>query len=172
MQRRSSKKWRDANLERARENYRKWAKANRAHLREYERAKYQREEASPVRNEKRAKLATKSPTIVDLAWAAGFMEGEGWFGLNSRKAGIARSQVASIHQKQREPLDRIMAIFGGTLTSRATDPRWPDNIYWAWRCSGIRARGVMMTMYPFMSPRRKEQIRNALKGLAQCKPAA
>ena len=170
MCRRSSKQWRYNNLERARENYKKWAAANRAHLREYERAKYQRERARPVKNEKSARSATRSPKALDLAWAAGFLEGEGWFGRNTRyKTG---SETVSAPQKQREPLDRLMAIFGGTLRSGSTNKSYPENIYWNWRCHGVRARGVMMTMYQFMSPRRKEQIRTALKGVVQCRPAA
>ena len=171
MCRRSSKQWRDNNLDRARATCRAWMAANVGRRREYERIRHlRRYKGRPVKNEKSARSATKSPSVLDLAWAAGFLEGEGWFGRNTKYS--SGSEVVSAPQKQREPLDRLMVMFGGTLRSGTPDKAHPKNIYWSWRCSGVRARGVMMTMYQFMSPRRKEQISEALKGVVQCKPAA
>ena len=92
------------------------------------------------------------------------MEGEAWFGLNHKNKPSA-SQTVAVHQKQREPLERLLRMFGGTVTERPTDKRWPNNTYWHWRVYGIRARGIMMTLYAFMSPRRQQQIRFALEAL-------
>jgi hypothetical protein len=101
--------------------------------------------------------ASKKPTVKDIAWAAGFLEGEGGFRLNNQKA-----KVAHVHavQVQREPLDRVRAFFGGSVNRRKGRPH--QNDYWEWVVTGARARGVMMTIYTFMSPRRKQQMKKAL----------
>lgn len=101
---------------------------------------------------------TKSPTTTDLAWAAGFLEGEGSFGakrVDARTEGVSASQV------QREPLERLAALFGGTIT--AQPPGGPTRQPWfRWAITGTRARGVMMTLFTFMSPKRRCQMKLAL----------
>jgi hypothetical protein len=57
-------------------------------------------------------------------------------------------------QKQREPLERLRAMFGGTIRSRPIHQ---------WRASGKRALGVMLTLFVLMSPRRQGQIKEALR---------
>lgn len=109
--------------------------------------------------------ATRSPTDRDLAWAAGFLEGEGCF---SKNVGRSVSAVgnARVHagQVQREPLERLLEIFGGSLSK----PRWDGKLnhqpVYVWSVTGMRARGVMMTLYLFMSPLKKDQIITALHG--------
>lgn len=105
--------------------------------------------------------ATKSPTLADLAWAAGFLEGEGHFA-----GSYSKTQTVRACQVQREPLERLQAVFGGNI---------PERKYWnyaaahnsqpiyRWSISGARARGVMMTLFTFMSPWRQQQILTALR---------
>lgn len=92
-----------------------------------------------------------------LWWAAGFIEGEGTFYFDRRAVTLRVPQV------QREPLERLQALFGGDIGYRGVDRvqmgRQPIFIY---RCSGARAVGVAMTLYSMMSPGRKFQIRRAL----------
>lgn len=92
----------------------------------------------------------RKPTMQDIAWAAGFMEGEGHF--------RPRSQVTAV-QVNREPLERLLALFGGSILvhSRPDNPKgWSASSQWA--CSGARARGFAMTVFPFLSKKRQEQI--------------
>lgn len=92
----------------------------------------------------------------DLKWLAGFIEGEGWFG----KGGFKGVRVCA-GQNQRWPLEECRRLLGGKITwqKRATNSQGGIFI---WRTSGILARSVMMTLYPLMSPIRKEQIRATL----------
>src|SRR6478609_6611312 len=94
--------------------------------------------------------ATARPTKLDLAWAAGFLEGEGSFLLTGR-AGHQTSRVMAF-QKQREPLNRLQRIFGGSVTKLRT-----RDIH-TWTVCGARARGVMMTLFLSFSPDRQSQI--------------
>jgi hypothetical protein len=107
-----------------------------------------------VENQSTAK-STVSPSLQDIAWAAGFLEGEGSF----VRRGV--STVVSAGQLTEEPLRRLLALFGGSV-SPYTMKRPRPKQFWTWRASGARGRGVAMTVYSMMSARRQEQIRNAI----------
>lgn len=99
--------------------------------------------------------ASVSPTTADLAWAAGFLEGEGAFGTNGNKWA---SQCVRATQKNLEPLYRLQRLFGGAVKPFRKD------MYGEWRTYGVRARGIMFTLFPFLSARRRTQIKLALGG--------
>lgn len=94
--------------------------------------------------------------IKKLYWAAGFLEGEGSFYGNMHRLGVQANQV------QREPLERLRALFGGNIRKQVG--RSPNqSIINVWYVSGSRAVGVMMTLFVLMSPKRKVQIKWALE---------
>ena len=124
--------------------------------------------------------AKQKATISEIKWAAGFLEGEGsftWCGGNS--------QNVRASNKNKEPLQHLQNIFGGSIHfyekiftntfSNYNGRNWQNyttkchkkpikikNFIWIWLASGSRARGIMMTVYSFMSDRRKQQIKKAL----------
>lgn len=95
--------------------------------------------------------ATATPTSLDIAWAAGIYEGEGHCG---------RRYYAEVTQKDGWVPQRLAELFGGAAEQTA----FKHGIYWRWWITGTRARGFLMTIYMFLSPRRKEQVRIALRG--------
>ena len=103
----------------------------------------------------------KRPTVRDLEWAAGFLEGEGSFCTSSHKRPI---ECVEAGQVNREPLNRIREIFGGScrLTRPKAGPRGNRSPYWRWYTYGKRARGIMLTLFPLLSQRRQMQIRQAI----------
>jgi hypothetical protein len=84
----------------------------------------------------------------DFIWAAGFYEGEGTL--------ASYSLQTSITQKNRWPLERMKALFGGSISP-------PYRGCCRWQISGARARGFLMSIYELLSPRRQEQIVNAMR---------
>lgn len=99
-------------------------------------------------------------TVKDVAWAAGFMEGEGSFVLAGRNK---VSPVVSVAQVQREPLERMQRMFGGNISLQRRSLKRPTNQdihQMAW--TGRRAAEIIMTLYVLMSPRRQEQMRKVL----------
>jgi len=97
-------------------------------------------------------------TTVDLAWAVGFLEGEGF--LYSRKD--SGTMILAANQVERWPLDRLLRIFGGRISARGTqNPRWQPQ--WKWEICGPRAVGILFTLYCDLSPKRQAQIREALR---------
>ena len=108
--------------------------------------------------------ATRTPTREDLYWAAGFLEGEGCFGskitANPQHASIA----AQASQVNREPLEWLQEIFGGSIRSYPSGrPR--QSPHYTWRVCGARARGVVFTLFSLLSKKRQTQVRCSLNGL-------
>lgn len=97
--------------------------------------------------------------IKEIYWAAGFLEGEGSFATR----GPYGNYVVAV-QVQCEPLNRLRRMFGGKIfysdRYRKSHPKWKP--VYRWYVSNAAARGVMMTIYSLMSPRRKVQINKVL----------
>lgn len=102
--------------------------------------------------------ATAHPTTLDIAWAAGIFEGEGW---SSSTAGGRPTTHAAVGQKERWFLDRLRALFGGSVYLSARIGRNANTHQW--HIHGPRARGFLMTIYKFLSPRRQAQLRKVLQ---------
>lgn len=92
--------------------------------------------------------ATKVPTEIDIAWAAGIYEGEG----TCRLCGHGkRSFAAAVVQKDPELLYRLRDWFGGSVN---TNGAWCH----VWDICGDRARIFIALIYKFMTARRKLQV--------------
>lgn len=104
--------------------------------------------------EKKAPLSRSSSLSVELGWAAGFLEGEGHF------AAHRNSPVVTAVQKEREPLDRLHAVFGGAMSAYT---RNDGRSYYRWQACGQRGAACMMTLYALLSSRRQARIEDALQ---------
>jgi len=105
-------------------------------------------------------------TTVDLAWAAGFLEGEGSFRFSQRDTGRPHgTPTVTAAQKDPESLKRLHTLFSGNVPTPyiARVNRKECRVY-QWRIYGERAVGVMYALYPWMSGYRKAQIRAAISG--------
>lgn len=108
-------------------------------------------------------------STTDIAWAAGFLEGEGYFGLtppHRRRAEtqrVRRYARITCRQMEREALDRLQDLFGGTIC-RIEQPKnlLSPNPIWDWNLTGAGARGVMMTLFTFLTRHRRAPITKAL----------
>lgn len=98
----------------------------------------------------RQQKASAVPNVLDIAWAAGIFEGEG--GISGR---AGNGKVMSVTQKDPWLLLRLQRLFGGTVRQYVG--------YWRWFASGSRARGFAMTIFAFLSPRRKEQVGEVIR---------
>ena len=92
-------------------------------------------------------------TVADLQLLAGFLEGEGSFGQEYRRARVSANQV------QRWPLDRCRQLLGGSI---CFSPKSGKNGLYCWHLTGVAGAGLMMTLYPLLSPKRQRQCRTAL----------
>lgn len=107
-------------------------------------------------------IATK-----ELYWAAGFLEGEGcfWSQRPSASAMITASQV------QRNPLEHLQKVVGGTLRGPKKSNNKSAQPFFIWNIYGVRAAGLMMTLYSLMSPNRQGKIIEVLAEWKKHPPA-
>jgi len=97
---------------------------------------------------------TIHPTTWNITWAAGIYEGEGW-------CGKGNSEMAAVGQKDRWLCDKLRDMFGGYVSDEGV---YKSGKYegkkrgFSWHISGPRARGFLMTIWKFLSPRRQEQL--------------
>lgn len=103
--------------------------------------------------------------MLDLAWAAGIIEGEGSFTLES----CGTSGRITVSQKDPELLYRLQALFGGSVKCRK--PR-SSNIYtnsdiYEWAVYGATAIGLMLTIFTWLTRRRRDQCRPIIEHLVQ-----
>ena len=109
---------------------------------------------------KRELEPTKTPTSMDIAWAAGIYEGEGSC---ARGGNGSKSFVVSVSQKDPEMLYRLRDFFGGSVKEydnnfgTVASKNQPFTIY-AWRVCGNRARVFLAVIYSWLTARRKSQI--------------
>lgn len=96
-----------------------------------------------------------------LYWAAGFLEGEGTFVISYSRGGKSLCPTTRAAQVQREPLERLETMFGSRIALRQPNGENRQPIH-CWYTSASRAIAIMMTLYPLMSPRCKEQIGKAI----------
>lgn len=103
------------------------------------------------------------PTQRDLGWAAGFIEGEGSIAIY--RGGSAQSCGINATNCDREPLLRLQQMFGGCIHKKSLGVKNRQQPYY-WGVYGVRARGVIMTLYAMLSRRRQAKCRAALLAVA------
>jgi len=104
---------------------------------------------------------------TELAWAAGFIDGEGSFGIQRQKG---KKDIAYLQagQTDREVLDRLQAtIADGKVYGPYTPRRKNDQPYYYYRLTGNkRVEEAGLKIYPWLSSRKKEQYGRAIRQLA------
>jgi hypothetical protein len=94
---------------------------------------------------------------LDLAWAAGFFDGEGWIGM-TRTAKGGFSIVATATQKQIGPLAKLQSMFGGAIHDKG-DKRKDGCSFWS--VSSALAETFLRAVLPYLVVK-KEQAEIAL----------
>lgn len=112
---------------------------------------------SPLgRQDGRIPKAVCRPMPMAIAWAAGVFEGEG-------SACYANQTTrVSITQNDRAILEVFMLMFGGRVHQASKHNALSNKPCFHWVATGSRARGFGMTIYQFLSSRRKRQMYKAL----------
>jgi hypothetical protein len=102
----------------------------------------------------------KPLTAYEVGWITGFLEGEGSFIVQvqrSRRATLVRIVAAQV---QRQPLDYLQSLVGGSIHLRPTKHPW--SLVHVWALTGQRAVDLMSLIYPHLSPKRQLQATKAM----------
>ena len=104
---------------------------------------------------------------IELAWAAGFFDGEGYVGSMSLRVRPAKGRARAvltmeISQVDERPLLRFAAAVGcGSINRRAVrNPRWRQQ--WRWRAVGGTAEQALCALLPYLSAPKREQAGRAV----------
>ncbi len=93
----------------------------------------------------------------DLAWAAGFFDGEGYITISRRnhRGYTGHYLRVGINHVAREPLDKFVELFGGKLeyTDKVVGNRKPR---YRWIASTSRAAEVLVLLQPYIINKGRE----------------
>lgn len=99
--------------------------------------------------------------LLDIAWVAGVLEGEGCFKMQT-SGGYKGSICIATQMSDKDTIQKLSAIMGGTLWG----PHGPYGVSklqtWQTAVFGSKAAAWMMTIFPFMGIRRQAKIRELL----------
>ena len=103
------------------------------------------------------------PTVQEIAWLAGLVDGEGSFGKQSRRAAPYNPAI-TLTMTDVDVVERAARIMGDVAHVMPRDLQWPASYKTPWtvRLTGRRAAAWLMTLYPLMCARRQERFREIL----------
>lgn len=107
------------------------------------------------------------PNALELAWAAGFFDGEGSTCITRHQPknqhATATVILVSVKQTDREPLERFRAAVGGIGVINGPYERNGNKPYWTYKSSGYaRVQAIVAALWRFLSTPKREQARCAL----------
>ncbi len=91
-----------------------------------------------------------TPSQVDLAWAAGLMDGEGTITIHPGR-GATRNLprlIATLSMTNITPLHRLRELFGGSITEKK--PTSSGKPYFRWDIADRKADRVVRAVYPYL----------------------
>jgi hypothetical protein len=90
-------------------------------------------------------------TQSEIAWAAGFIEGDGYIGKNGK------SPIIEVTQKQTWPLLKLQELFGGSI-GKIHKQGINKASYHRWRICGKNAMELAKNIEPWLSPEKKKKL--------------
>lgn len=100
----------------------------------------------------------------DLAWAAGFFEGEGH--VKAAKRGKNKWFAVEVAQVYREPLDKLVNIFGGKVYGPYGPYSSNKQAYYQYIIYGQPGRDAVALMRPYLF-RKGDQVDAALREMKE-----
>ena len=105
---------------------------------------------------------------TELAWAAGFFDGEGYAGVERQKGTKKhhdfRYLVLVVSQVEREPLERFMTAVGvGHIYGPYARKKITHRPTSRWTARNFQARAAVKLLWPYLSTPKKRQIQRAVR---------
>lgn len=97
-------------------------------------------------------------TDAELAYCAGFFDGEGCCGIKARKGGktLLHSAYVTVSQVRPEVLHWMRAHFGGAIHLKAAPKSGIGNAIWTWQTSNKLALNFLRTVLPHLRVKKGE----------------
>lgn len=100
--------------------------------------------------------------VTDLAWAAGFIDGDGSFSitrLGKSVSGVVRLQAqVSVTSKDIRPVTKLIEVLGGTaeVIHHGSGGLKPFSSYYHWRLRGKKAYDAIKLIEPYLVLKREQ----------------
>jgi hypothetical protein len=102
---------------------------------------------------------------TELAWAAGFLDGEGSFGnYGENKRDSKRRYRIQAVQVRREALDRLQEALGGAVRGPYGPYSGNRQPYYSWQIFASEAKEATEALMPYLCSQKREQAIAALEG--------
>ena len=97
---------------------------------------------------------------IDLAWAAGLLEGEGCFTIHSKK-----HPYILVDMCDKDVIEKLHTIFPfGNVRGPYRHKDRPDNKdRWRFDAYGPKARHIILHLFPYMGSRRKQRMQQLME---------
>lgn len=102
--------------------------------------------------------AEEGPCATDLAWAAGFVDGEGCIQTTVRmRSRNRRDYILGLYvgQVDPRPLYRLSELFGGVVYPKSSGPTERRPMF-MWRVTGSTAEATLRALLPFLLVKREQ----------------
>ena len=103
-------------------------------------------------------MKNASPTEVELAWMAGFFDGEGHVRIQKHSARGSYMLSISAVQAHAAPLEIFVKKLGGTLKRRLMPYRGKLRVLWTWQTSSHAAQVALELMLPYLVVKKDEAL--------------
>ncbi len=108
-----------------------------------------------------------SNNFIELAWCAGFLDGEGYFQSYRQTSKVVKMRYRiCATQVARFPLDRLQAALGGKVRGPYGPYSGNRQAHYQWIVEGDEARSATDILMPYLCPVKIEQARKALEATA------
>lgn len=106
---------------------------------------------------------------LELAWAAGFFDGEGTISQTTAKGTTKRYLLLRMAHVDPRPLERFIVAVGighirGPYQHKKGEGRWSD--YSVWQLGGSRAEIAFAALEPYLSEPKREQYARVKERIA------
>ena len=103
-----------------------------------------------------------SPKDTDLAWAAGFVDGEGCIALCRRAQKIKDKTYhcyvlrLSVANTDLRALERLKGMFGGSINAASHTKRPTHKPCWTWYVMSAKAEATLAAIVPFLFSKKEQ----------------
>lgn len=99
-------------------------------------------------------------TDVELAWAAGFFDGEGCIYLRTSKREAGWQLLCNLTQTDRAPIEEFQHIVGGVgyISSRHASPKGNRRPCWCWQGASRNAGEVLVLLLPYLRVKKAQAV--------------
>jgi hypothetical protein len=104
--------------------------------------------------------------LADLAWAAGFIDGDG--SIFKKRANYKYEYLSlGVDNSEREPLDRLVALFGGKVNGPYRGSSLGKKPRFQWVLIGTAADLAIQAMWPWLCSQRRHQYESVITQLKE-----